>query len=1207
MNNFDVARKTLETSMNSEGSANKELEKWKESLKAKINELKASWTSLSETFMKTDFLGTLISGLSKIVEFIDKIISSLGSVGTITAGLTILQIFRKDSILTPLLTFMKTIKSLVSNSYLGTLISTLRESSFSFENLGTAAKMACKDFVSFAKTGKGAITVIGIFITLANLAINALKNAEAERQQARDELLSKNNDMLDSIDSLEQIYAKYGNKTSLTSDEQKEFKQTVENTSKALGDKSNALKELIKTENDYVNSLDKVANAEIQDAQIVAKENLKAATDNLKKASYDWTKGGTQVEIWYRPNLEKYTDTESDKKAKELMEELMGDYIAEYNENDFDATERFMPKNWKGANTDVKDIIDYYYRLIKVKDTLVKKSIEENNDAWINNQVYEDVTTVIDRLSDSVQEYIAQQYNIEKYNYEIQHGIPKTIVQYNEMRNAILGNIDASQEYKDALAEIMDTEWSSVFDLSELDNINNQFQTTASEIAKNANLDLTRLFNNSNNPIIDEKSKNSINEYLVKVGKLKEGLTKYKSGNLLAEDMRQLLIDFPELKGKTDNLDSAIINLVGDLNNDMVSKFANQFDKLDTKEDIQELEAFQDAVLETGSIVGLTQISIDISAESDNMGNFFGAIKESISSIGLTADSINNLKARYQDLDNYDAAKLFEKTSNGIHLNTKALRELESEYEKQQKSDIDLSLKALNDEYDNLTERIKNCSDASQKSELYNQRNSILQQINDTAQLAAQYEGLTSAFYKWEQAQSIGEEGDMYDSLTNSLKDIKELYDKGLIGTNKFRAAVQLMTSEDLSTASVDELTKAYDDGYSKMTRYFTDSENGCLKFLEDVSKLNSEWASMNEDGTWEINFGKGNDQEIADALGMNVEAVQAILRKLSDYGFDINLDSIYSSFDDLKIKAEKSVEDVNKALKKLGKYPVSFDFETDNIEDITQQITRAQNVLDNFRNEDGTVNLELDGAEEAEEILVTLITKKQTLSAPAIMSIDTTAFDDADADIANTISLLQQFIQYSNDLEVETSLGIDTTDTQEKLKGVATELAKVPDEVKTKVGIDDEELQTAIDNISNTGVDVEAGVNINNEDIVAVQTAINNIVPENIELTSNSSAIQTELENVNEYKIDDKVFKVSISNNPTSELGRINSYVIKDKEYKIIAKTETKTAEAYGTARVNGTAYSQGTIGKAFKQGNWGTKDSGVALGGELGEELVN
>ena len=57
------------------------------------------------------------------------------------------------------------------------------------------------------------------------------------------------------------------------------------------------------------------------------------------------------------------------------------------------------------------------------------------------------------------------------------------------------------------------------------------------------------------------------------------------------------------------------------------------------------------------------------------------------------------------------------------------------------------------------------------------------------------------------------------------------------------------------------------------------------------------------------------------------------------------------------------------------------------------------------------------------------------------------------------------------------------------------------------------------------------------------------------------------------------------------------------------IHKTVNQTVnQVDGTAHARGTAFSKGTArkGVAFARGDWGTKRSGVALGGELGEEIV-
>lgn len=624
--------------------------------------------------------------------------------------------------------------------------------------------------------------------------------------------------------------------------------------------------------------------------------------------------------------------------------------------------------------------------------------------------------------------------------------------------------------------------------------------------------------------------------------------------------------------------------------NDEIEKQLENVDDVETAVS----NAISNVMDELNSIDVDFSFEFDMEAETEGMEKLFTAMKESVTSTGLTAESITNLKERYQDLENYDASKLFERTTNGIHLNTKALRELESEYENHKKAKFDEQLSTLVDKYNELTEEISNADDAASTGDLYRQRSDILDQINDVADLAAQYDGLTSAFYKWEQAQSIGEEGDMYDNLAGSLEDIKKLYEDGLIGTNKFRTAVQLMSNEDLSTASIDELLAAYESGYPVMQRYFTDSSDGCLNFLNDIQNLNSEWAKMNEDGSWEINFGLGNDQEIADALGINVESVQSLMRKLSDYGFDINLDSVYSSFDLLSSKAEEA----NEKLKELSKTEYTFNFETQDIDYINEQITEAQNILNTFKDTNGNIDVSIEGAEEAQTILISLISNKQALSAPEIMQIDTSAISDADTEISNAIGLLQQFIQYSNDLEIQTALGIDTSETQEKLQTVASDLDAIPDEIKTKLGIDDESFQTAITNLSEKEIDVKAGVNLSEEDIASVQASIDGITAKDIELLTNSSEINEELKGINEYTISDKTFKVTISNNALTQLQNINSYVIKDKSYTITAKTVNS-----GSGKSQGSAYAKGV---AYNSGTWGTKDSGTALGGEIGEEIV-
>lgn len=682
--------------------------------------------------------------------------------------------------------------------------------------------------------------------------------------------------------------------------------------------------------------------------------------------------------------------------------------------------------------------------------------------------------------------------------------------------------------------------------------------------------------------ISDENFSGIIDGHIEKVNMLSEAFKNFSKGDWTNEDFIELSKAFPELADNADNLDVAIAELLGTMNTDIAGQFASQFGYMKTDEDVAALKNFQDAVLELGNVVGNTEFAIDIDAEVEGMEKLWSAMKESVSSTGLTSESVSNLKSRYQDLENYDPARLFEKTENGIHLNTKALRELESQYEKQKKQGLDNTLKDLVDQYNSLTEEINGASDASKTAELYAKRSDILSQIEETSELAAQYEGLTSAFYKWEQAQSIGEEGDMYDSLAGGLENIKQLYEDGLVGTNQFRTAVQLMSNEDLSTASVDELMAAYEKGYSKMTKYFTDSSDGCLNFLHDVENLNSEWAHMNEDGSWDIDFGVGGDQAIADKLGINVESVQAIMRKLSDYGFDINLDSMYSSLDYLQSEAEKA----NDKLKELGKTDYTFNFNTTDLDFINEQIKEAGDTLDQFRDKDGKVNLELEGAEEAQGILATLIYQKQSLDKASILSVDTS---NANSEIETVIGKLQEFKSSYNTLEVQTEIGADTSQAQADVDSALASLSSEHAEILASLGIDTTSADAAIASINALTPEVMVTCGLDASLIEGYQAAEHNA--EGTVTWDNNIAKVTQWINQSHtasgtVNWGNNTFNVKKTFSATGYVNWVNS-----------------KGGAAGTAHEAGTAFFRGT---AKANGDWGTKESGVALGGELGQELV-
>lgn len=169
MTNFDTARDALETSMNSAGSAMKEHEKWQESLEARINSLKASWQSLSQTFLDSDFLKVGIDAIAKFIEAIDSLIDNFGLLGTAAGGVGLYNIFKNKVNWNGVSNSFSLAQQWISNIALST--DTL---SGKFRNLGRMAKTTGRDmrsaFAGVAKDIGKLLAIMGIIKALQDIA-----------------------------------------------------------------------------------------------------------------------------------------------------------------------------------------------------------------------------------------------------------------------------------------------------------------------------------------------------------------------------------------------------------------------------------------------------------------------------------------------------------------------------------------------------------------------------------------------------------------------------------------------------------------------------------------------------------------------------------------------------------------------------------------------------------------------------------------------------------------------------------------------------------------------------------------------------------------------------------------------------------------------------------------------------------------------------
>lgn len=592
------------------------------------------------------------------------------------------------------------------------------------------------------------------------------------------------------------------------------------------------------------------------------------------------------------------------------------------------------------------------------------------------------------------------------------------------------------------------------------------------------------------------------------------------------------------------------------------------------------------------------EVVLDLETEKTGIEALNTAITESASATGLSAESIKALTDRYKELNDFDAVTLFEKTTNGIHLNTKALRELEDAYKKQNKEDINNKLSGLTEQYSKLNTAISETDDAVELADLYAQRDNIVDQIQDTAELASMYDGLTSAYKRWEDAQSNANERDMYEGIISGKDEVEDLMSRGWVD-DSVRAYVDLLSNKDLATATTEEIIAEYNrlkqeignSGFNVFD-FFTVNDDGdsttegIYNFFDTVrSVLGETYAWIDENGGYHFDFGEGGDEDVAEKLGIDVEALHAILKSINDVD-NVTLDSVYTEFDTLIDQAHNA----NEVLKELGMTDFTFNFESTNVSNLDDQITEIKGVIDKLeKNDDGTINIDADGAKEALAILTSLLTQKQTLTAPQVMHVDTT---QAQTDVEKLVLLLQNYQTGYNDLEINAAIGADTTEAQTNIQNVANQISEIPEETQTKLGLNDEEFQAALTRIKET--DIAAGATISQEDLDLIQSKIKGIdtdmlvtagidssIIDNYDPSTDSTVTYT----YNKDEVDGWNFNKEATITYTPVINSVGSQVL------------SWVSSAFGGAKAQGTA---------FAKGNFGAKRSGKALGGELGQEMV-
>lgn len=621
---------------------------------------------------------------------------------------------------------------------------------------------------------------------------------------------------------------------------------------------------------------------------------------------------------------------------------------------------------------------------------------------------------------------------------------------------------------------------------------------------------------NSDYSILFDDISNGLDKASVKLSDFKDAMSKsYDENNQFKDSADDIELFSKNLKGlNLDRVDvlNALINDGWQNGEITIQRLASAWG-LTSDSATEDIEAFADVLVELGIVSNkIADTSTETAEEVTDaystlienasswmtqIDNLNAALVNSVSGKGLTFEydkdtgelvgDVKNLLASYTSLENFHPSLIFEKTANGIHLNRDALRQLQKQEEVNNKTQFIETRKELLAELAEEQAKLNAITDKSSSD--YTAQQAAVEKLQNHIQnvelLASAYDGATSAYQKWLDAQSAGEEGDMYDAIRdNAIDRGKELYDKGLVGTEEFRAIANLFSYEDLTTASVEQVVSAYEKASPTIKKFFTDGREGVDSFVRSMKSIsdknNMGWVDVLEDGSYKFNT--GDDDTIARELGIDVEAVQAIYKKLKDYGAEGirigDTSGIDNYSEKLKTLQEQATSAANKLNEMQGK-DLKFNFDSQSIENLSSQIDQANQIVQNLpKNEDDTINVKAEGAQEAIVVLQTLIQKREELASNqnVVMRVD--------AEDNGSVQLLQKFQNAKDELDTLNQLNVqgiqmDTSDAQknvdalmESVKNIAKEHPELQFDTSSASALEESLSHLTEDQLLSLGVD---------------------------------------------------------------------------------------------------------------------------------------
>ena len=557
-----------------------------------------------------------------------------------------------------------------------------------------------------------------------------------------------------------------------------------------------------------------------------------------------------------------------------------------------------------------------------------------------------------------------------------------------------------------------------------------------------------------------------------------------------------------------------------------------------------------------------------------------------------------------EDLKDYRSA--LEYVNGSMQINTQKVKELTQEKVKEQVATNNSAKAQKQQQYlqnakqiEELRQKLIDNTNATGLSVdgIQQQINSLLSSNDEIVEQCSQLDLLNSSlmesigiYQQWKDAQNASESGDMFDDAITASKQIDDTLNNtdsdiyGRVGRKDYQASLDFLIPDTVD--STDE--NAINSYLSSIDNLFTHNEDGERAGLniEEFCKnaMDKGLMVLDEAGeNYQVAGGK-TMEDFAEGMNLSMPMVQAMFGEMQEFGanFDWSDEGI-QTMGDIAVAATEASE----ALRSVtGNEDLKINLDVSDLETTEEKCSALDDTISEMNSVKAKVGVDLSEVDQANTIIQYCVAQKQQLEAPAVMNVDVS---QVSGKIGEAVGLLQEFQTAQNTLQMQETLGMDTSEAQANVEAVADKIKGLDTNVKATLSIDDSSIDTIQDSISNkltNEVMVKAG--IDDSAIIGFQETKHDAKGE---VDWDNDTTKVDAYAAAQKKSDGTVLwsnDISQVKTQFQAVGHIN--------------WGNTSAPTNGANSVNGTAHVSGT---AKVTGDWGNKRPGTTLVGELGREM--